>query len=1033
MSAMANVTPIIAIVKNASVKEKTLKETDVVPKASILDFCEEHYEDILPIILDMVHHDKRKEVQTRLDFRESPKKVQRERESSLNSRAGNSPIRFHHERSRTRGRERHDDKNVFNRLRHRRKSVHERCSDTYSPSITKSGPSRASSRDPSHSRGRSLSRDRHRIKDRLRGIEESYDDSSHGTGTKYQKAAPVTEDTGNQGQKGASQQMKKTCSYHGPARDPEDHLKIFQAASQQKKYVKDPVEIHNIKQRDGETIEEFMERFKIETERIKGAPECMRISGFMHGVNNPELTKRLNEHVPKTVEEMMTASTAFIRGETVAASKKKVHTSWKSHDQSKRHTSERRSDFQNQPKDRRGSNKFTPLTRTPKEIFTAESGKFKPPSPMVTPVEKRSSNKFSTPKDSEKKAEDCYPLPENDWKVESLCGYPFKCFLDAYKGYHQIHMAEQDEEKTAFHTSHGVYCYTKMPFSLKNAGATYQRLVDKAFDRQIVRNLEIYVDDLVIKSHTETVLLRDIEETFRTLRKINMKLNPKKNTFGAAEGMFLGYMIRPEGIKPCPNKTEAVLQLPSPRRIKEVKRHLAKLPMVVAPKPKEDLVMYLSTSYGAISVVLMTEIDAVQTLVYFVSQALQAPELNYTPMKKLVLALVCTAKRSGNGLILTSPEGTEFTYALRFQLTASNNEAEYEALIAGLRISAQMGVRNVHVNIHEGSCIMHAGPRSVVDKVMRSGYYWPTMPRHPQQPLTPITAPWPFYKWGINIAGPFSEGPGKVKLLIVVMHYFTKWIEAKVVATITGSQVKKFVWDNIVCHFGLPGEIVSDNGKQFSGDPFKDWCEKLNIVQRFASVKHPHSNGLVERANTSLGEGIKSRLGEGNKNCLEELLHVLWAHRTMIKLSNDDTPFSLTYGTEAVIPAEIGMPTYRTTVVDVVHNDEELLLNLDLLEERRERAAIREAKTKLKMTKYYNVRVRGVTFRLGDYVYRTNDASHAVDGGKLGSKWEGAYEVMKALGDGAYMLRFIDGVVLSSMCNIANLKKCTSEPWLMHG
>ncbi|GKC72183.1 reverse transcriptase domain-containing protein [Tanacetum coccineum] len=173
--------------------------------------------------------------------------------------------------------------------------------------------------------------------------------------------------------------------------------------------------------------------------------------------------------------------------------------------------------------------------------------------------------------------QDCYPLPEINWKVESLYGYPYKCFLDAYKGYHQIQMAEQDEEKTAFHTSHGVYCYTKMPFGLKNAGATYQRLVDKAFDRQIGRNLEIYVDDLVIKSHTETELLRDIEETFRTLRKINMKLNPKKCTFGATEGMFLGYMISPEGIKPCPDKTEAVLQLPSPRTIKEVQSLNGKL------------------------------------------------------------------------------------------------------------------------------------------------------------------------------------------------------------------------------------------------------------------------------------------------------------------------------------------------------------------------------------------------------------------------------------------------------------------------
>ena len=173
--------------------------------------------------------------------------------------------------------------------------------------------------------------------------------------------------------------------------------------------------------------------------------------------------------------------------------------------------------------------------------------------------------------------QDCYPLPEIDWKVESLCGYPFKCFLDAYKGYNQIQMAKEDEEKTAFHTSQGFYCYTKMPFGLKNAGATYQRLVDNAFEKQVGRNLEVYVDDLVIKSHTEEELVRDIEETFKTLGRINMKLNTKKCTFGATEGMFLGYLIEPDGIKPCPEKIKAVIKLPSPRTLKEVQSLNGKL------------------------------------------------------------------------------------------------------------------------------------------------------------------------------------------------------------------------------------------------------------------------------------------------------------------------------------------------------------------------------------------------------------------------------------------------------------------------
>nr|GFA33452.1 reverse transcriptase domain-containing protein [Tanacetum cinerariifolium] len=275
---------------------------------------------------------------------------------------------------------------------------------------------------------------------------------------------------------------------------------------------------------------------------------------------------------------------------------------------------------------------------------------------------------------------------------------------------------------------------------------------------------------------------------------------------------------------------------------------------------------------------------------------------------------------------------------------------------------------------------------------------------NPQQKLTPITSPWPFYEWEIDIAGPFPEGPGKVKFLIVAMDYFTKWIEAKPVATITGNQIKKFMWDSVVCRFGVTEENFSDNEKQFRNDPFKDWCEKLCIRQHFTSVKHPQPNGLVERVNHSLGEGIKARLNARSKNWIEELPHVLWAHRTMIKSSNEDTPFSLTYGTEAVISAEIGMPTLKIAEVDLAGNNETLEINLDVLEERREEEAIREAKR--------------------DLAYRNNDARRVEDAWKLGPKWEGSYEVMEMLGKGAYELRDCDGKQLPRTWNNNNLKKC---------
>ncbi|GJY59559.1 reverse transcriptase domain-containing protein [Tanacetum coccineum] len=335
--------------------------------------------------------------------------------------------------------------------------------------------------------------------------------------------------------------------------------------------------------------------------------------------------------------------------------------------------------------------------------------------------------------------------------------------------------------------------------------------------------------------------------------------------------------------------------------------------------------------------------------------------------------------------------------------------------------------------IHEGSCSMHAGTRFVVAKALRIGYYWPTMHKVAYKSMSGMPSAQTRPKKSAGKIEPnhisvailqMGEGLGKVKFLIVAMDYFTKWIEAKPVTNITGNQVKKFVWENIVCRFGLPGEIISDNGKQFRDNPFRDWCEKLCIQQHFASVKHPQTNGLVERANRSLGEGIKARLGKDNKNWLEEISHVLWAHRTMIKSSNGDTPFSLTYGTEAVIPAEIGMPTFRTAEVDVAKNDEALEINLELLEEKREQAAIREAKSKRQMEKYYNTKVRNASFKPGDLVYRSNEASHVEDTGKLGPKWEGPYEVTEALGKGSYKLKDRNGRELPRTWNICNLKKC---------
>ncbi|GJV38244.1 reverse transcriptase domain-containing protein [Tanacetum coccineum] len=326
---------------------------------------------------------------------------------------------------------------------------------------------------------------------------------------------------------------------------------------------------------------------------------------------------------------------------------------------------------------------------------------------------------------------------------------------------------------------------------------------------------------------------------------------------------------------------------------------------------------------------------------------------------------------------------------------ATNNEAEYEAMIAGLRIAEQMGVKNLQANVdsrlmanqvNETYVAMEADMIRYLEKVkaLIGGFKAFTIKQIPRSKNKKADA----------LSKIASTSFAHLSKQVLVEELKEKFISEVEVLTVDPIQE---IFSRPWLRFALPGEIISDNGKQFRDDPFKDWCEKLCINQHFASVKHPQTNGLVERANRSLGEGIKVRLEAKSKNWMEKLPHVLWAHRIMIKSSNGDTPFSLTYGTEAVIPAEIGMPTIRTAEVDLVQNNEALEINLDLWKNEG---------------------------RKQQYEKLKNDASRAEDTGKLGPKWEGPYEVTKALGKVAYKLRDRDGKQLPRTWNISNLKKC---------
>ncbi|GJT38717.1 reverse transcriptase domain-containing protein [Tanacetum coccineum] len=285
-------------------------------------------------------------------------------------------------------------------------------------------------------------------------------------------------------------------------------------------------------------------------------------------------------------------------------------------------------------------------------------------------------------------------------------------------------MAGEDEDKTAFYAGEGVFCYKKMQFGLKNAGATYQRLVDKVFSHQIGRNLEAYVDDMVIKSTSEKEMLKDIQETFERFRSINMKLNPKKCSFGVEEGPFLGHLITKQGIKANPSKVKAVTDLDQPRTLKDIQSlngKLAALSWFLSKGAERSLAFFkvLKGCKDKKNIQWTTEADKALEKMKKLVQALPtltAPrdgppfilypfednekkekpkEVNSNSKWRLYTDRASNSDGSGAGLMLIDPEGKEYTYALRFEFEITNNEAEYEALLAAKQTSIKDYLKKV--------------------------------------------------------------------------------------------------------------------------------------------------------------------------------------------------------------------------------------------------------------------------------------------------------------------------------------------------
>lgn len=325
--------------------------------------------------------------------------------------------------------------------------------------------------------------------------------------------------------------------------------------------------------------------------------------------------------------------------------------------------------------------------------------------------------------------------------------------------------------------------------------------------------------------------------------------------------------------------------------------------------------------------------------------------------------------------------------------------------------------------VHEGICA-DPGARTLALKILRQGFYWPTLmqdatdkvkrchqcqihdniPRQPPTMQTSILSPIPFAMWGIDLIGALPIGKGQLKFAEVAVDYMTKWVEAIPLRKIGETEIINFLYNNVITRFGISLVLVSDNGTQFFGKKVAAFLERMGIQHRNSSVAYPQANGQVEVTNRTILAGLKRRLEEARGKWVDELYNIVWAYRTTPRTATVETPFKLAYGTEALLPLEVGLISDRIKGYDRDQNVEGLKANVDLLESVREEATMRTIAYQQRVAQHFSKKVKLRNFEVGDHVLRQAEASTPSSTEKLMPNWEGPYLIIEKPRSGTYKL-----------------------------
>lgn len=276
-----------------------------------------------------------------------------------------------------------------------------------------------------------------------------------------------------------------------------------------------------------------------------------------------------------------------------------------------------------------------------------------------------------------------------------------------------------------------------------------------------------------------------------------------------------------------------------------------------------------------------------------------------------------------------------------------------------------------------------------------------------------------------KIHPPSSNGH---KFIIIATEYFTKWIEAIPLTHITGKQIATFILNYIICWYGVPLSIITDNGHPFKNQDVRELCDKFHIQHRFSTPYYPQGNGQAEASNKNILRILKKIVNGAGHDWYIQLNPALWAYRMSVRTPTGATPYSLVYGSEAKLPIEVEIPSLRVSLRNLISDEDykvSRLHDLELLDERRQTAFDHLRAYQQLMCRSYNHRVRSHTFEVGDLVLKENPKNQQdrEKRGKFEPNWLGPYIITAVYGLGAYQLATPEGEPLEDPINSIHLRR----------